>query len=428
MSVSDEQTRTALTEETREPRAGEPKGGLGRLVAWWGRNRLGRPFWVFLAVSCLFNFGMFMFVLLYNLYLLDRGFKEDFLGWVASCSTVGNIAGTFLAVALNRRVGLQRTVMACFACGALVSAARALVVGEPALLGLALCAGLFFAVWAISITVIVAQVTTPEQRPLAFSVYLATVIGIGVVADPLGGRLPGWLGGAFGASDPAEAKQWALLSACAVIALALIPLSRLRFRPTQEAARATYPRSRFIVRFLVAVALMTLATAAFNPFANAYFARHLQMPVHDIGLIFSAGQFAQVVAILISPLILRRVGVIWGVTLMESAAALSLLFLASGPPGTAAAFGFAGYMAFQWMDEPAMESLLMTRVRPHERSGASSLMYLTIYLASAVAAPAAGFGLARFGYTPVMTTAALLLLTGGLMYGVLLRGFDRDAG
>lgn len=423
-----EPTETDLSDERLAPDVREPLSGAKGLAGWWERNRLARPFWVFLAVSCLFNFGMFIFVLLYNLYLLDRGFKEDFLGLVASFSTVGNIAGTFLAVALNRRIGLQRTVMLCFACGVLVSAARALVTGEAALLGLAFFAGIFFAVWAISIAVIVAQVTTPEQRPLGFSIYLAVVIGIGVVADPLAGRLPAWLGDSFGAATPAQAKQWALLCGCALIVLALLPLSRLRFTRTQTTARATYPRSPFVVRFLVAVAVMTMATAAFNPFANAYFSRHLRMPVEDIGLIFSAGQFAQVVAILLSPLILRWVGVVWGVALMEVAAALSLLFLASGPPGALAAFGFAGFMAFQWMDEPAMESLLMTRVRPHERSGASSLMYLTIYAASAVAAPAAGFALARLGYATVMSVAALLLLAGGLMFGFLLRGFDQNDG
>jgi predicted MFS family arabinose efflux permease len=424
--VSEEPTRPALSGDSLALEPGPPLGAPGGLAGWWERNRLAPTFWIFLAVSCLFNFGMFMFILLYNLYLLDRGFREDFLGLLASVSTVGNIAGTFLAVWLNRSLGLQRAVMVCFACGALVSVGRSVVTDQAALLGLAFLAGLFFAVWAISIAVIIAQVTTPEKRAVGFSIYLATVIGVGVVADPLGGRLPEWLGATFGAYTPAQAKQLALLCSCAVIALALWPLTRLRFDRPHGTVRATYPRSPFVVRFLVAVAVMTVATAAFNPFANAFFSQHLKMPVEDIGLVFSAGQLAQVVAILVSPILLRWVGVVWGVALMEAAAALSLLLLSAGPPAMAAAFSFAGFMAFQWMDEPAMESLLMTRVRPHERSGASSLMYLVMYAASAVAAPAAGFGLAHFGYAPVMAAAALLLLVGGLMFGFLLRGFDSE--
>jgi predicted MFS family arabinose efflux permease len=103
---------------------------------------------------------------------------------------------------------------------------------------------------------------------------------------------------------------------------------------------------------------------------------------------------------------------------------LSLAFLATGPPGWIAALGFGGYLAFQWMDEPAMESLLMTQVPLGQRSGASSLMYLVIFSANAVAAPVAGIGIARFGYPVVMIAAAAFLVTGGLAFGLLLRRFE----
>jgi len=389
---------------------------------------LGRPFWVFLLASCLFNVGMFIFVLLYNLYLLDLGFKEDFLGLVASVTTTGNIVGTFATVALNRRLGLKASVLVFFAGMPIISALRAVATGQAALLGMAFCAGVFFAIWAISIAVVVAQVTTERQRPFGFSIYLGSVIGVGVIADPIGGRLPGWLAAAFGVAGAAEAKQWALLVACAIIALALWPAWYLRLGRVTDGARVTYPRSPFILRFLVAVAVLNVATAAFNPFANAFFSQQLRMPADEIGLLFSGGQLAQVVAILISPLVLRRLGLVWGVASMELAAGLSLAFLATGPPGLAAAFGYAGYLAFQWMDEPAMESLLMTRVRPHERSGASALMYLTIFAAGAITAPLAGKAITRFGYPTVMAAAAFLLLLGGMMFGLLLKRFGRTTG
>jgi predicted MFS family arabinose efflux permease len=77
-------------------------------------------------------------------------------------------------------------------------------------------------------------------------------------------------------------------------------------------------------------------------------------------------------------------------------------------------------MAFQWMDEPAMESLLMTRVQPHERSGAAALMYLAIYAAGAVTTPVAGQAITRLSYLPVMVTAAALLVAGGVLFGALL--------
>lgn len=389
---------------------------------WWGSKNLGRPFLVFLAASCLFNIGMFMFVLLYNLYLLDIGYKEDFLGWMSSLGTAGNLIGTVFAVLLTRLIGLQRSVVVCFAATATIAALRSLVVGEVALLAITFTAGLFFALWAISITVVIAQVTTPESRPFAFSIYLATVIGIGIIADPLGGHLPLWLNHLFGPTSAAQSKQWALLLSAAIVSLAVLPAMRLRLPQVTTEKRATYPRSSFVVRFLIAVAVLNIATAAFNPFASAYFSRYLKLPVEYIGLVFSGSQLAQVVAILLSPLILKKFGLVWGIVYMELAAGISLATLAPAPPVGIAVLGFAGYTAFQWMDEPAMESLLMTKVEPHERSGATALMYMVIFASGAVTAPVAGKGLTRFGYPVVISAAGFLLVLGALLFGLLLKG------
>jgi len=359
-------------------------------LSGWSFFGLSGAFWVFLVASCLFTFGVFVFVLLYNLYLLDRGFREDFLGLVTSAMTAGNIVGTLFVVAATRRLGLKRLLLLCFAGMAAVSAGRALVVGQAALLGWAFLWGVTFAFWAITIPVAVAQLTSVELRPVGFSAYLASVIGIGIVADAVGGWLPGWLAPVIGTTAPVETKRAALLVGCAIAALAL----------------------------------MNLGTGAFNPFSNAYFAQYLKMPVHDIGVVFSAGQLAQVCAILLAPLIVRRVGAVRGIMGVEVFTGLSLAFLATGPPGSMAALGFAGYLAFQWMDEPAMESLLMTQVPLAQRSGASSLMYLVIFSANAVAAPVAGTGIARFGYPVVMIAAAAFLVAGGLAFGFLLRRFE----
>lgn len=413
-----DETGTGLTPGTEN---------VSRVSGWRGSKNLGGPFFVFLSASCLFNIGMFIFVLLYNLYLLDIGYKEDFLGWMSSMGTAGNLVGTVFAVLLNRLIGLQRSVILCFAATATIAALRSLLVGEVALLGMAFTAGLFFALWAISITVVVAQVTTAESRPFAFSIYLATVIGIGIIADPVGGHLPLWLNRLFGPIGAAQSKQWALLLSAGIISLAVLPAMRLRLPQITKGKRATYPRSSFVVRFLIAVAVLNIATAAFNPFASAYFSRYLKMPVEQIGLVFSGSQLAQVVAILLSPLILKKCGLVWGIVYMELAAGISLATLATGPPVMLAVLGFAGYTAFQWMDEPAMESLLMTKVEPHERSGATALMYMVIFASGAVTAPVAGLGITRFGYPLIISAAGVVLVIGALLFGILLRESVNEA-
>jgi predicted MFS family arabinose efflux permease len=238
----------------------------------------------------------------------------------------------------------------------------------------------------------------------------------------VGGHLPLWLNRLIGPVGPAQSKQWALLLSAGIVSLAVLPAMRLRLPHVTRGKRATYPRSSFVLRFLIAVAVLNIATAAFNPFASAYFSRYLKMPVESIGLVFSGSQLAQVVAILLSPLILKKFGLVWGIVYMELAAGISLATLAAGPPVGIAVLGFAGYTAFQWMDEPAMESLLMTKVEPHERSGATALMYMVIFASGAVTAPLAGSGLTHFGYPAIISAAAFLLVLGALLFGFLLKG------
>src|SRR5262249_45339619 len=68
-------------------------------IRWFtGTGTLGREFWKFFFAEAFFDFGMFVFVFLYNLYLLKLGFKEDFVGLVAGAMTAGNIVGSLLAV------------------------------------------------------------------------------------------------------------------------------------------------------------------------------------------------------------------------------------------------------------------------------------------------------------------------------------------
>jgi predicted MFS family arabinose efflux permease len=94
---------------------------------------------------------------------------------------------------------------------------------------------------------------------------------------------------------------------------------------------------------------------------------------------------------------------------------LAWLAVASGP--TAAAIAYISYMAFQNMASPCLFTLLMDRVMPSERGGASALNFFATSLAGALSAMAAGAVLPRFGYSPVLAVAALLaFIAAALMF------------
>jgi MFS family permease len=365
---------------------------------WWGQaNGLSRQFWVFLAAAIQFNFGLFVFFLLYNLHLFDLGYREDFLGVVGASATIGSIMGTIPAAFLMRRFGLRRVLLADIAATAAIVTMRALTTSRLPLIALAFAAGTIFSVWAVAINPAIAGAVEEKRRPLAFSMFFAVMFSVGIVGSYAGGLLSAWLHG----------KQPVLLLAALLVALALVPAWYLKpGEPPKESVRV-YPRSPFLLRYLAAFAVWNLATGSFNPFANVYFA-HLRFPAQRIGSVFSGSQVAQLAGVLMAPAIFRKAGLVTGIVWMMAATAVGLVGLSSQSTATAAVLAYAWYMAFQWMSEPGLNALLMSRVTERERSGASALNYLVAFSAQAVAALAAGRLLAHFGYGVVLAGSALL--------------------
>jgi MFS family permease len=179
-----------------------------------------------------------------------------------------------------------------------------------------------------------------------------------------------------------------------------------------------YPRNRFVVRFLMVWAIWNLATGSFNPFFTTFFAR-LHTPVERIGLIMSGSQLAQVLALMLAPLILRKMGLVTGTAAMLMATALALGGLAAGPAGWGVAAVFMAYTSCQWMSEPGINTLLMDRVREQDRTGAAALMMLVAFAAQLVASLAGGATIARFGYSTMLCYAAGLAAVAAVAFRAL---------
>ncbi len=379
-------------------------GWHGALWVWRGSEagQLTSGYWYFLGSVAVFNLGSFVFFILYNLYLLDLGYREGLLGLVSGGMTVGGVAGTLPAARYIQRVGLGWALASCFGAMAVVAVLRVLVVGRTPLVAFAFAAGIIFSVFAVAVAPAIAQLSTEKTRPRAFSIFFAVGISLGVVGGFLAGRLPALLG----------SKQAALLVGCGLIGLAAIPVGMLRLGFGSVAERGTFPRGPFIRRFLLVIGCWSLATGAFNPFFNAFFVREVGASVEQVGLIYSSAQLAQVAAILAAPLLLRWAGLVRGVAGMQAACAAALALLAIVPgllPGTgAAALAYAAYMGFHYMGEPGLYSLLMNRVRREEQGGASSLNHLAMSSAQALAAALSGAAVAHLGYSPVIWAASLI--------------------
>jgi predicted MFS family arabinose efflux permease len=396
---------------------------LSRGLGFWASSRkLSREFWTFFAASFCFDLGMTMFFFLYNLYILDRGYKEDFVGLMAGAMNVGSIVCTIPAGIFLARLGLRKSLLFSVALVPSVSAARALFAPRSALLGFAFLSGFVTTIWAVAISPAIARLTEEKSRPYAFSFVFSSGIGVGILANLIASRMPGWFVQLTSNLAITQAKQLALLTACCIVALGFFPLSRLRFAPVPAAQKKLYPNSPFLWRFLPALALWSVVTGSLSPLANVYFSQYLRVPLERMGFVFSFSNLLQVVGILTAPFVFRKLGLIPGIASTQLITAVFLGILAATTRPLPAAVVYVGYTGFLWMSQPGLFTLLMDRVAPAEQAGASALNFLVISLAQAAAVAAAGAAFLRFGYPIVLTALAGIALLAAFCFWWTLRG------
>jgi hypothetical protein len=388
---------------------------------YWRRSRLGGGFLRFQATSALFTLGVLVFLVIYNLYLIGLGYHEAFLGRIAGAMRLGSLLGTIPAAALAYRAGLRATLLAATLGSAATALLRTWNAGEAWLIAWAFCNGIFLALWAVSFCPAIAGLTTERNRRLGFSLACAAGIAFGIPGGLVAGRLPAAMQRLLHSAGPLEPLRWALVAASAVAALAALPAVSLRFQSVSRTAANAYPRERAVAGFLIALAVWSAATGAFNPFFNTFFAGRLHMSVPRIGAIFSYSHLAQVLALLSASAILRKLGDVKGIAWCQLAtgAALALLAFSTTPAGAAAVY--IGYMSFQYMSEPGLFNLLMNRVAPGERSGASALYFLVASLAGSLAAFAGGAAISRFGYPPVLLASGSAAMAAAFLFRTLVR-------
>ena len=385
-------------------------------LKWWLEDYgIAPQFLRFLAAAAVYELGLFVFYLLYNLYLLDIGFAEDFVGANAAAMQAGGIAGAIPAGLAGQKWGLRRVLTFSLAALAVISALRTTITGSASLLVLAFAAGMFASCWMICFAPAISELTAPENRPFAFSLFFALGIGVGVLGGILGGYLPAWTIAIGGAG-----KRPALLIGCALVGVAALMMHRLPLRSSVGEVRV-YRGAPAVWRFLLLIGLFSAGTGAFNPLYTVFLSTVGGLEVQQIGTVFAISQFAQVLAVIAGGAAVRRFGFTSAIGWMFAGTGAALCMLAGAPAGLLAGSAYVLYMCFQYTSTPGISSLLMSLAPPVDRQGAAALQFLVVNGAQAAAALLAGLAVARFGYGPVLGAAAGVVLVAALLFAPWMR-------
>jgi MFS family permease len=386
----------------------------------WIQKQPGRRFWIFFTAAFFFDLGLSIYFFLFNLFLLEHGFTEKRMGFITSALTIGSVVGALPIGILAKRWGLRPLLLVCFVGVPILCVLRTFFFGISAQIVLAFFAGFILCINAVCLPPAIARLTTPENRSFGFSVVFATGIGAGSLAGILGGSLPALLKNVALFGHAADGMRIVLLLSCAVTLLAALPMRGLRLESEQKEERKARLFTPFLLRFLPAIAVWSVVTGFFAPFANVYFARHMHMPLAQIGLVFSLSQLVQVGAVLLAPVLYRAVGTIPGVVITQVATGVSLLMLSHAKTITAARVFYLILTGVQWMSGPGIYSMVMDRTPDEQRSNAAAMQNVVTASSQAAAAATAGSLFDRHGYSkPLAGGAGVAALAAMLLYVLL---------
>jgi MFS family permease len=399
-------------------------GLLARMEQWWAERAPRGEFWALVAAALLFNVGVSIFFFLYNLLMLDLGFRERSLGVLASAMALGSVAGTIPMGIIAQRFGLKKVLSVCLVLLAAAFGARVFLFWYPAQLAFAFFDGVMLCGWVVCLSPAVANVVEEEKRPFAFSLLFAVAVATGSLGGAIGGNMPGWsqslaahLTGAV--VSAVQAKKITLLAACILTSLAAWPVTRLKGGAPPQFVRRIQRPSPFLLRFLLANACWAAAVGAFNPFTNVFFVQYLRAPTAHLGNFFSVAQLLQAGAVLLMPFIARRTGLINGIVAAQLTTAVAVAMLAAGRGLLQEEVIYCCFMAAQHMCDPGLQSLLMDGVAPEERSGAAALNFLVMSIAQAGSATAAGAAFGWLGYPAVLVGAGAATAAAAVAFRVL---------
>lgn len=286
---------------------------------------------LFLVYTLIANISIGVFALAFNLYLLELGLRENFIGAFNAIHTL-SIAGMAMGIGwVLNRIGVWKCVTVGTIAFTVVSFALTIVTSSPALLVLAVVYGVATSLVFTPVMPFVVELTRSRERAdvsaLVFSLTsISTVIG-----SLMGGWLPRIMASVFGLDLPgAMAYRLTLIAGLSIAWLGVVPLSRMSeqrktARPTDSEATATQaglpdlPEGkvrRHMFAFVMVGGLMSLGAGAVFPFYNVFLVEVGAGP-GQIGFIFAVGWSIAAIVGLAAPAMARKLGSQKAVTIVR---------------------------------------------------------------------------------------------------------------
>jgi len=376
---------------------------------------------MYLLASMLMAVGMAIQQVLYNLYLVELGFTEDFIGQVAAAVALGVALGGIPSGLLYDRLSGRFTFPVATLGIVLSMVMRSLIVQPEWLIFWAVMNGIANSVYFVSIFPFITGHSSTHERAHLYGANIAVWTGFMMLGSFLAGFLPGIWSTLWNGTDVIQQHRMSLLTAAAVGVLATFPFLRIRpsdMLPTSR-RRKILPSSESkssIIYGAIVLFLVGMVIGLTTPFYNVYFKRIFAAQDTIIGALFSLSQVMGLLSAFFLPYIVRRWGLVLGPSLVLIINAPFILAVGLPLPFTLISLLFLFSSGMERLGEAPLMNLVMEAVPPDDRGAMSGIRLISSYGAQALAGALGGWLIIRIGYSGLFTSAAGIqaLAAGGI--------------
>ncbi|NEW07706.1 MFS transporter [Paenibacillus sp. SYP-B3998] len=337
---------------------------------------------LFFWFNFVWNLGMGMFGLVYNLYVKSLGYDQTMVGNIVGMSSLAAAIILIPAGIMNDRFGPKRVISfgLFFVIAAL--SARSLIEAREGMLVTAFLGGMALAIVSATILPFMANNSTPQQRVHLFSFNMALVMVANVIGIALGGVLCDFFQFMIGLEEIRSMRS-TLLIGIGLAALGVIPM--LMFEKTEQELQArreplqlrhiwkVHKTSMQVIGIFILLGLLTsTAGGMIVPYLNVYFEDRFAASKTAIGMIVALGQGATALAFLIGPMIAKRYGEVKSVVYLQLSSLPFLLITAFSSSFYLSSGGYLFRQALMNAANPFYNSIKMSYVHRSLRGLASS--------------------------------------------------------
>ncbi|MDW8329488.1 MAG: MFS transporter, partial [Candidatus Bipolaricaulota bacterium] len=369
----------------------------------------------FLLANVLVSLGSSLFSLFFNIYVLQLGHKQDFIGLLAALPPLAVALCSVPAGAWGDRVGHRRALLWG---GILVALGMlgAVVFAQPIVLIVSMVlTGMGSALWQVVSAPFMVEESREHERTHLFSVQFALTTASGFFGSLLGGALaPFFAQMTGGSSQNALVYQLTLTVAVALALLGLLPLLGLpRLEGEQHRERKNLrPRLNtpyaLLLKLLLPHLLLGLGAGLFIPFLNVFFKLHFHVSDGTLGVLFAGGALTMALASLMAPPLAHRLGKVSAMVWTQALSIPFLIALGFVPVLEVAVVSFLLRGALMPMSAPIYSLFLMDQVSPQDRATVSGWSTLGWNLCFAVSAWLSGHLQVSWGFPTIFVVVCLI--------------------